>query len=331
VIRLRSRRPQGVLEGERVGAGELAGDVADERAGEDELAGARAGVRSGEAELARVHAGGGERAGDAWAGALLEVRGVGATLGRSRVLDAVDATVEPRTWTAVVGPNGAGKSTLLRVVAGLQRHDGQVLIDGLDVDQMRPRERASKIGYAPQVPVLPDGVTVAEYVLLGRTPYHPLLSSARDDDRRIASDALARLDLAGLANRVLKTLSGGERQRAVLARALAQQPRLLLLDEPTAALDLGHAQQLLELVDELRRDAGLTVLSTLHDLALAGQYADRLVLLDGGRVVTAGAPGEVLTASALSTHYGASAEVVDGPDGLRVHPVRPRRDPRPAT
>ncbi|WP_088320248.1 ABC transporter ATP-binding protein [Kineosporia sp. R_H_3] len=266
----------------------------------------------------------------AWGGALLEVQGVGVTLGRARVLDGVDLTVEPRRWTAIVGPNGAGKSTLLRVVAGLQKHDGRVLVDGADVGLLAPRERAARIGYAPQVPVLPDGVAVREYVLLGRTPYHPLLSSARDADREIAQDALDRLDLGPLADRPLRTLSGGERQRAVLARALAQQPRLLLLDEPTAALDLGHAQQLLELVDELRREDGLTVLSTLHDLALAGQYAERLVLLDGGRVVTAGAPGEVLTSSALARHYGATAEVVEGPDGLRVHPVRPARPARTA-
>lgn len=259
------------------------------------------------------------------AGALLEVRAVTVTLGRARVLDEVDLTVEPRAWTAVVGPNGAGKSTLLRVVAGLQKHEGQVLVDGSDVGRLAPRERAARIGYAPQVPVLPDTLTVAEYVLLGRTPYHPLLTAARAADRDIAADALERLDLAGLSGRRLRTLSGGERQRAVLARALAQQPRLLLLDEPTASLDLGHAQQLLELVDDLRRAEGLTVLSTLHDLALAAQYADRLVLLDHGRVAGAGRPAQVLTADVLHRHYGAHAEVVDGPGGLRVHPVRPPR------
>ena len=259
------------------------------------------------------------------AGALLEARGVGVSLGRARVLEAVDLDVGPRTWTAIVGPNGAGKSTLLRTVAGLQKHDGVVLVDGLDVAALAPRDRAARIGYAPQVPVLPEGIAVRDYVLLGRTPYHPLLASARDTDREIVDDALRRLDLAVLADRPLRTLSGGERQRAVLARALAQQPRLLLLDEPTAALDLGHAQQLLELVDDLRREQGLTVLSTLHDLALAGQYADRLVLLDAGRVVVAGTPGEVLTTSALARHYGASAEVFEGPDGVRVHPVRPHR------
>ena len=134
-----------------------------------------------------------------------------------------------------------------------------------------------------------------------------------------------RLGLGPLAERPLATLSGGEQQRAVLARALAQQPRVLLLDEPTASLDLGHAQQVLDLVDRLRRQDGLTVLSTLHDLTLAGQYADRLALLSDGRIVAEGAPTDVLTPAALSTHYGARAEVIAGPNGPTVMPVRRRR------
>jgi iron complex transport system ATP-binding protein len=255
----------------------------------------------------------------------LEARGIGVTLGRTRVLDGIDLVAEPRSWTAVVGPNGAGKTTLLRAVAGLVRHDGQVLLDGRDIGQLHPRSRAAEIGFAPQVPVLPEAIVVHEYVLLGRTPYRSLLTGPKDGDRSVVDEALERLDLRDLADRPLRTLSGGERQRAVLARALAQQPRLLLLDEPTAALDLGHAQQVLELVDRLRRDEGLTVVSTLHDLSLAAQYADRLVLLAEGRFVSAGRPGDVLTTEVLATHYGASADVTAGPEGLRIHPVRPPR------
>jgi cobalamin transport system ATP-binding protein len=117
--------------------------------------------------------------GDSWAGALLEVRGVGVRKGGVRLLDAVDLLAEPRSWTAIVGPNGAGKTTLLRCVAGLQRHEGAVLVDGRGVSSLSPRERAREIGYAPQVPLLPEAVTVAEYVLLGRTPYRPLLIGPR--------------------------------------------------------------------------------------------------------------------------------------------------------
>src|SRR5918912_2170141 len=182
---------------------------------------------------------------DSWAGALLEVRGVGVPRGRARLLDEVSLEAEPRSWLAIVGPNGAGKSTLLKCVAGLLRHEGAILVDGLSVRELSPRERAREIGYAPQVPILPEAVTVTEYVMLGRTPYRSLLVGPRRQDREVVREALQRLDLEPLADRALRTLSGGERQRAVLARALAQQPRLLLLDEPTAALDLGHPQDVL--------------------------------------------------------------------------------------
>ena len=255
-------------------------------------------------------------------GARLEATGVGVRLGGRAVLAGVDLTVTPGSWTAVVGPNGAGKSTLLRALAGLVRRDGSVRLDGRELSDLAPRERARQVGYSPQVPVLPDGVTVAEYVLLGRTPYRSLLAAPTAADRDAVREAMHRLDLDDLVHRTLSTLSGGERQRAVLARALAQAPRLILLDEPTAALDLGHAQQVLEVVDRLRTEDGLTVVSTLHDLALATQYADRVALLAGGRLMAAGRPEQVVTAGALAEHYGARADVRAGPDGVRVHPLR---------
>jgi len=252
----------------------------------------------------------------------LEVTGLGVRLGRTQVLTDVALTAGPGSWTAVIGPNGAGKSTLLRAVLGVVRHTGTVRWDGVPLDTVPRRERARRIAYAPQLPVLPEGVTTRDYVSLGRTPHRPLLAAPRAADRAVVEETMARLELAALADRVLTTLSGGEQQRAVLARALAQQPQVLLLDEPTAALDLGHAQQVLDLVDRLRRTDGLTVLSTLHDLTLAGQYADRLVLLAAGRVVADGTPAQVLTPGALRTHYGARASVVTGPDGPAVLPVR---------
>jgi len=255
-------------------------------------------------------------------GARVEVLGLSAGYGRTRVLDAVRLTVEPGGWLAVIGPNGSGKSTLLRSVLGFHPHEGQVRIDGVPTTGMPRRDRARTMAYAPQTPVLPEGVTTRDFVILGRTPHRPLLAAPREVDRQVVADVMARLGLDELAERPLTTLSGGEQQRAVLARALAQQPRVLLLDEPTAALDLGHAQQVLDLVDRLRRQDGLTVVSTLHDLTLAGQYADRLALLSGGRVAAEGSPAEVLTAQALRTHYGARAQVVAGPNGPAVLPVR---------
>jgi ABC-type cobalamin/Fe3+-siderophores transport system ATPase subunit len=255
-------------------------------------------------------------------GARVEVVGLTAGYGRTRVLDAVRLTVEPGGWLAVIGPNGSGKSTLLRSMLGFHPHRGQVRVDGVPTTGMPRRERARSMAYAPQTPVLPEGVTTRDYVTLGRTPHRPLLAAPRGVDRQVVADVMERLGLGQMAERPLTTLSGGEQQRAVLARSLAQQPRVLLLDEPTAALDLGHAQQVLDLVDRLRRQDGLTVVSTLHDLTLAGQYADRLALLSEGRVVADGSPTEVLTAQALHTHYGARAEVVNGPSGPAVLPIR---------
>jgi iron complex transport system ATP-binding protein len=255
-------------------------------------------------------------------GARVEVVGLSARYGRIPVLDTVRLTVEPGGWLAIIGPNGSGKSTLLRSILGFHPHEGLVRIDGRSTTGMPRRERARCLAYAPQTPVLPEGVTTRDYVGLGRTPHRPLLAAPRAVDRQVVGDVMARLGLDLLAGRQLTTLSGGEQQRAVLARALAQQPRVLLLDEPTAALDLGHAQQVLDLVDGLRRQDGLTVLSTLHDLTLAGQYADRLALLSGGRVVAEGAPAEVLTSGALRRHYGARAQVVRGPHGPAVLPIR---------
>jgi iron complex transport system ATP-binding protein len=255
-------------------------------------------------------------------GARVEVVGLGAAYGRTRVLDGIRLTVEPGGWLAVIGPNGSGKSTLLRSILGFQPHDGMVRIDGVPTSGMPRRARARQLAYAPQRPVLPEAVTIRDYVSLGRTPHRALLAPPRAVDRRVVEDVMERLGLLPFADRLLRTLSGGEQQRAVLARALAQQPRVLLLDEPTAALDLGHAQQVLELIDRLRRQDGLTVLSSLHDLTLAGQYADRLALLSGGRVAEEGTPVEVLTATALARHYGASADIVQAASGPVVLPVR---------
>src|SRR5262249_32961539 len=156
---------------------------------------------------------------------------------------------------------------------GLLPYAGDIVIEAEPVRSLRARQRARLVAYAPQSPVLPPDMTVFDYTLLGRSPYIPHLGRESRHDRDIAGEVLERLDLRGLAGRPVGHLSGGERQRVVLARALAQQTPVLLLDEPTTALDLGHQQQVMELVDRLRLADGLTVVTTLHDLSLAGQYA----------------------------------------------------------
>jgi iron complex transport system ATP-binding protein len=247
-------------------------------------------------------------------------------LGGAVPVDGVSLRVESGGWTAVLGPNGAGKSTLLRALAGLLPYQGTVTLDPAPAGRGR-RELARVLAYVAQQPTLPPDLSVRAYVLLGRTPYLGYLGNPGRADRAVADAALDRLELTGFAGRRLGTLSGGERQRVALARALAQQPRVLLLDEPTSALDLGHQQQVLELIDRLRRDDGLTVVSTLHDLTAAAQYAERLVLLDRGRVAAAGAPAEVLTAARVREVYHAHVSVRSDTVGRPVlTPVRPTGD-----
>lgn len=252
---------------------------------------------------------------------MIELRGVSVRLGETQALAGVSFAVEAGEWLAVIGPNGAGKTTALRALCGLVPYGGEVLIEGRDAAGLSRRELARLAALVPQIPETPPGLTVAEYVLLGRTPYLGYFGSESTEDRIAAQRALDRLDLRPLRDRFLTSLSGGELQRAVLARALAQDAPILLLDEPTTALDLGRQQQALELVHGLR-DAGLTIVSTMHDLTLAGQYADRLVLLDRGAVVADGPADDVLSATNVSSYYGARVRVLRDEDGLFVLPVR---------
>jgi iron complex transport system ATP-binding protein len=242
--------------------------------------------------------------------------------GRTAV-DRVDLDVAASEWVALIGPNGAGKSSLLRALSGTVPFEGSVRLGESDVAAMARRQVARIVAVVPQHPVLPEGMRVADYVLLGRTPHLGYLAAESEADRAAAAAALNRLDGGDLAGRSLGTLSGGERQRVVLARALAQDPEVLLLDEPTAALDIGHGQQVLDLVDELRRERGIAVLAAVHDLTVAGQYADRLVLMDGGRVVAEGSADEVLTEDALGRFSNARVSIMRGPGGEVV--VVPRR------
>jgi iron complex transport system ATP-binding protein len=245
------------------------------------------------------------------------------SLGGAPVLREVSAAVEPGEWVAVIGPNGAGKTTLLRAVASLVDYQGAIELLGDDLRSLSHRERARRVALVAQTPTMPAEMAVRDYVLLGRTPYIGYLATERRSDHEAAEAAIERLDLTRFADRRLSSLSGGERQRTVLARALAQDAPVLLLDEPTSALDVGRQQQALEIVDELRESEQLTVLSAMHDLTLAGQYADRLLLLDGGRLVAEGSAREVLTRALISTHYRAEVRIVGDPEsGLVVVPVR---------
>jgi iron complex transport system ATP-binding protein len=254
----------------------------------------------------------------------LMLDGVSVELGRRRVVDDVGAEITAGEWIAVIGPNGAGKSTLLRAVAGLVSYTGSIELHGREVSGLGRRELARRLAYVPQSPLLPPGMRVREYVLLGRTPYIGSFSYEGQRDLEAARHAIDRLDLGDLAERPLATLSGGEQQRAVLARALAQEAPFLILDEPTTSLDIGRQQQVFELVAGLREHGELTVLSAMHDLTLAAQYADRLLLLSRGRLVAAGPPSEIATAEHVAAHYGADVRVLSAEGTVAVIPIRRR-------
>lgn len=245
------------------------------------------------------------------------------------IVRGVSCAVDSGGWLAVLGPNGAGKSTLLRAVAGLVPYRGTVTLDGAETGGLRARDRARLVAFVPQNPILPPDLTVGEYVLLGRTPHLGYFGAPGRRDRAAAEDAAERLDVTRFAARRLGTLSGGERQRAVLARALAQDPRLILLDEPTSALDIGHQQHVLDIVDGLRRAHGLTVVTTLHDLTTAAQYADELVLLDGGLVKASGPAADVVTEDLIAEVYGARVAVTHDAQGRPVA-TAVRADPTPS-
>lgn len=241
---------------------------------------------------------------------------VAVSYGSAQVLGPVDIRVGDGEWVGLIGPNGAGKSTMLKSAVGVVEHSGQVTVGN---NGCRP---GLDLAWMPQRPQLPDEMGVSDYVMLGRTPHLGFSAGEGAADRRSVAEALDRLDLGGFARRPLGTLSGGESQRVVLARAIAQEAPVLLLDEPTASLDIGHAIDVMETVDHLRRSTGLTVVSAVHDLTLAGRFADRLTLLSGGRAVADGAPAEVLTESLLQEHYGAGLRVIFDSDGPTVIPKR---------
>jgi iron complex transport system ATP-binding protein len=257
-------------------------------------------------------------------GAAVRAEGVSVRLGGREVLTEVSMSVERGGWLALIGPNGAGKTTLLRALAGLVPFSGSVTLEGCAVDSSSRRELARLVALVPQIPALPPALTVAEYVLLGRTPHIGYLATETRADRLAAERAIRSLELQPFVERPLGELSGGEVQRAVLARALAQEAPVLLLDEPTTGLDLGHEQQALELVDRLRHDAGLTVISAVHDLTIAAQYAEELLLLDRGRVVGAGGAASVLTEQTIARYFDARVRVVRDDGRVFVLPVRGR-------
>ena len=250
---------------------------------------------------------------------LLRVRG---GYGPYPVLHEVTFRVAPGHLVALVGPNAAGKTTVVRALMGRLRVQGRLTWQGRDLTRMSPRARARILAVVPQNGPLPPHFTVEQAVLLGRTPYLPWWGTPRAADLQAARAALRALRLTHLAARPLAELSGGERQRVLIARALAQGTPVLVLDEPTTHLDWRVQLEVLELA-RARAHAGLAVLAVLHDLNLAARFADRVVLLQRGRVVAEGPPAQVLTPARVAQVYGVEVDVIPRAGRPYLVPLRP--------
>lgn len=232
--------------------------------------------------------------------------------GDKPVVSGLTLEVPSGQLTAIVGPNGSGKSTLLRGMSRLMTpQDGRVLLDGKDIHQLPARELARQLGILPQGPVTPEGITAAELVSRGRHPYRGLFARLTSDDQSAIDEALAAVELVELKDRPVDQLSGGQRQRVWIAMVLAQGTPHLLLDEPTTYLDLAHAVDVMNVVHAAAHTSGRTVVVVLHDLTLAAQYADHLVVMGNGEIAAEGHPADVLSAELLQEVFGLRATVVE--------------------
>ena len=245
---------------------------------------------------------------------MIEIRGLRVSYGERRVVRDLDLTVGAGEVVGLVVRNGCGKTTLLHAISQvIPSASGEILLMGDRASGLSRRELARRVAVVPQSAMLPIGYTALEVVLMGRTPHLDFLQQEGANDRERALEALARVDCAHFTHRRVDELSGGERQNVILARALAQDTPILLLDEPTAHLDIGHQMTLFRLVRELAREANLAVLAAIHDLTLAALYCDKVALMHEGRIIAIGPPGDVLTTENIAQSYGAHVRVLHEP------------------
>ena len=253
--------------------------------------------------------------------ALLEVKGLSCGYGKRKVLEGINLSLSGGEVMGVIGPNGSGKTTLLRAISGwIRSMEGEVLLDGRDIRSIGQKEVARKMAVVAQAPQSIPSFTVEEFVLLGRIPHWRPFQVIEDRrDMEVAERAMHLTGIEDLRGRDMRELSGGERQLVCLARALAQEPELMLLDEPTAHLDIGHQLQIMDLLMELNGNEGLTLIVVLHDLNLASLYCQRLVLLDQGRIYREGTPQEVINEAMIRKIYGGDVTIQNHP--LRQVPI----------
>lgn len=248
----------------------------------------------------------------------LRAEGISFAYQDKSVLNEIDLAIKPGELVGLIGPNGSGKSTLIKCLSRvLVPQRGRVWLDGHTLASLDPQQIARHIAVVPQAVELPPGFTAFEIVLMGRVPHLDWWQNENARDKEIARAAMEATGTWSLAERLVNQLSGGERQRVVIARALAQEPEVLLLDEPTAHLDVKHQIEVMELVRRLNRERGLAVLVVFHDLNLAAQYCSRLVLFKEGRVYKAGSPREVIAPDVLREVYGIELLVFPHPQNQR--------------
>jgi iron complex transport system ATP-binding protein len=259
--------------------------------------------------------------------AAVEVRGLHHRYGERDVLGDLGLTVEEGEFFVVIGPNGSGKTTLLKIMAGLLRPSGgEVRLLEKDLRRYSAKERASTVAFVPQSAVPDFALTVEEVILMGRAPYLGPLGIEGGSDLDIARRAMTFTGVAHLAGRTVDRLSGGELQRVFIARAICQEPKIMLLDEPTASLDLAHQVRIMDLMETLKNEKGITVVMVSHDVNLAAMYGDRLLLLKEGRKVSIGPPDKVLTYRTLEEAYGCTLLVDRSPiEGCPRVTLVPRR------
>lgn len=251
---------------------------------------------------------------------ILEARDITASYGQHAVLSSLSLKIREGEVTALVGPNGSGKSTLLKTLARLLRpQSGSVWLDGQPIDRLSTAAVARRLAILPQTHTAPIGITVRELVEQGRYPHSGPLRMLRRQDHEAIDFALEATGMKSLAGRLLSQLSGGERQRAWIALTLAQSTPILLLDEPTTFLDIGHQLEILELVAGFNRSCGMTLVLVLHDLNHAARYANRMVVLKGGTIMADGKPADVLTPAMLADVFRVQADVVI--DARASHPI----------
>ncbi|MFC2039424.1 ABC transporter ATP-binding protein [Chloroflexota bacterium] len=226
----------------------------------------------------------------------------------------IDLEIGGGEMVALLGPNGSGKTTLIKLASGVLRpRGGEIHLDGSSLRRLKRREIAQKIAVVPQLFHMPFAFTLREVALLGRTPFLKTFSNEEEWDQQVVDSAMEQTGIAQLGQRFFNELSGGERQKGILAMALAQEPKLLLMDEPTAHLDINHQMEILELVKGLNCEKGITVIGAMHDLNLAALYFDRLVLLKEGRIFADGPPSDVLTEETIREVFTASVLVKQHP------------------